>query len=156
MYKFLTKNGQLIAFGSGALLVILFAISWAIGNKSFQAMPEADQPNTGIFDIGLIGSAFLVVAAVVILLVFGVMQTASNLKESMKGIIGIVAIIVIFLISYSIAGVDKTGIIADAAAKMGVSDNTQKLIGGGLYTMIIMSVLTVIAFIGAEIQNFFK
>ncbi|MDX1940647.1 MAG: hypothetical protein SFU99_08850 [Saprospiraceae bacterium] len=156
MYKFFSKNGQLIGFGLGALVSALFLISWLSGNAAFQAMAKEDQPNTGIFDAGLIGSFVLFIMALLALVGFGVFQTASNFRNSIKGLIGIAVLVAIFLITYSTSSVESTGVVADAAKKMGTSDNTQKLIGGGLITMIILSVVAIGALVLSEIRNFFK
>lgn len=156
MYKFLSRNGQMIGFGLGALISVLFLISWLSGTSSMMAMPEDERYKTGIFDVGFIGTAILFVLAVAALVVFGLLQTANNLKGSMRGLIGIAILVVIFLISYATASADATGIVADAAKKMDVSDNTIRMIGAGLNTVIILAIVTFVALIASEIRNFFK
>lgn len=156
MYKFLSKNGQLLAFGLGALLSIIFIVSWLSGNAALQAMPKEEQPTTGIFDAGLLGSAFLFIAAAFAALVFGVLQTATNFKGSLKGIIGVGVLVAVFLVSYATSSVETTGMVADAAKKMGTSDNTVKLIGAGLNTTIILAIVTLASLVISEIRNFFK
>ncbi len=156
MYKFLSKNGQAVAFGLGALLSALFLITWLTGAESLQAMAEEERPTTKIFDFGLLGAAFLVVAAAAALIVFGIIQTADNFKNSLKGIIGVVVLVAIFLIAFATSSVETTGIVAEAAEKMGTSSNTVKMIGAGLTTMIILFAVTLVALIGSEVRNFFK
>lgn len=156
MYKFLSKNGQLIGFGLGALVSILFLISWLSGTSSMMALPEEERYKTGIFDIGLIGSLFLIGLALIAVVVFGFTHTASNFKSSVRGLIGVGILVVIFIISYSTASAETSGIVADAAQKMGASDNTIKLIGAGINTVIILSIITFGALILSEVRNFFK
>lgn len=156
MYKFLAKNGQFLAFGTGAVVSALFFITWLAGYQGFLALPDEQKSTTGIFDVGLIGSAFLFVIAIALLVYFAIAQTASSFKESAIGLMGIGALIVIFLISWATASGEPTGVVKEAAEKMGTSSNTVRLIDAGLLTMIVMSIITAIAFIGSEVRNFFK
>lgn len=156
MYKFLSRNGQVLGFGLGALISVLFLISWLSGTSSMMQMPEEERYKTGIFDVGLLGAVALIIITVVILVGFGLMQTATNIKGSMKGLIGVAILVAVFLISYATASVESTGMVADAAKKMSVSDNTVKLIGAGLNTVIILSIVTFVALIASEVRNFFK
>lgn len=156
MYKFLSKNGQALGFGLGALISILFLVSWLTGTSSMMALPEEERYKTGIFDVGFIGVGLLLLVAVVALLAFGVFQTANNFKSSAKSLIGVAILVAIFLISYATASAESTGMVAEAAKKMNVSDNTIKLIGAGLNTVVILSVVTFVALIASEVRNFFK
>ncbi|MDZ4680459.1 MAG: hypothetical protein SH848_09010 [Saprospiraceae bacterium] len=156
MYKFLSSNGQVLAFGLGALLSVLFLVSWLGGQESLNALPDDEKFKTGIFDAGILGATALVFIAALMLVGFGLYQTATDFKKSLKSIIGVVALILVFIIAYSTSTPDKTGMVGDAAIKMGVSDNTQKLIGGGLTTMYIMMGLSLLALAASEIRNIFK
>lgn len=156
MYKFLSRNGQMIGFGLGALISVLFLISWLSGTSSMMALPEDERYKTGIFDVGFIGTIILLVLAVASLVIFGLLQTANNLKGSMKGLIGIAILVVVFLISYATASADATGIVADAAKKMDVSNSTIRMIGAGLNTVVVLAIVTFVALIASEIRNFFK
>lgn len=156
MYKFLSRNGQMIGFGLGALISILFLVSWLSGTESMMAMPEDERYKTGIFDVGFYGTGLLFILAVVALVGFGLMQTFGNVKGSMRGLIGVAILVGIFLISYATASAESTGMVADAAKKMSVSDNTVKLIGAGLNTVIVLAIVTFVALIASEIRNFFK
>lgn len=156
MYKFLSRNGQMLGFGLGALISVIFLVSWLTGTESMMALPEDERYKTGIFDFGFFGTGFLFVVAVVALVGFGLMQTFGNLKASMRGLIGVAILVGIFLISYATASAESTGIVADAAKKMSVSDNTIKLIGAGINSVIILSIVTFVALIVSEIRNLFK
>ncbi len=156
MYKFLAKNGQFLAFGSGAVVSALFFITWLAGYQGFLALPDEQKPTTGIFDVGLIGSVILFVIAIALLVYFGIVQTASSFKQSATGLLGVGALIVIFLIAWATSSGEPTGIVQQAAEKMGTSSSTVRLIDAGLLTMIVMSIVTGVAFIGSEIRNFFK
>ncbi len=156
MYKYLSKNGQLLAFGTGAVLAVLFAISWLSGYSELQALPKEEQYNTGIFNIGLLGAFFLVMVAVLASIGFGLMHIATNFKSSVTGLLGVAALIVLFVVAYSTSKADSHPLVAAAADKMSVSDNTQKLIGAGLTTMVVVAFATLVTFVYGEIRNFFK
>lgn len=156
MYKLLSSKGQVIAFGLGALLSVLFLVSWLGGQESLNALPDDEKFKTGIFDVGLLGTAALVILAAIAVVGFGLYHTASDFKKSLKSIIGVVVLIAVFIIAYSTSTPDKSGIVGDAAVKMNVSDNTQKLIGGGLTTMYIMMGLSLLALAASEVRNIFK
>lgn len=156
MYKYLSKNGQFLAFGSGAVLAVLFAISWLSGYSALQAMPEEEQLNTGIFDVGLIGSFILFLIAVIASAGFGILQIASNFKTSIRGLLGVLALVVLFIVAYATSKPDSHAIVAAAADKMNVSDSTQKMIGAGMTTMVVVALTTIVAFVYGEIRNFFK
>jgi len=156
MYKYLSKNGQLLAFGLGALLTALFLISWLGGQASLDALPDDEQYKTGIFDVGILGATAFFAIGALLAVGFGIYQTATNFKNSAKGLIGIVALIVIFVIAYSTATPDKGGVVGATALKMGVSDNTQKLIDGGMITTYILLGIALVSLIVLEIRNFFK
>ena len=47
MYKFLSSNGQVLAFGLGALLSVLFLVSWLGGQESLNALPDDEKFKTG-------------------------------------------------------------------------------------------------------------
>lgn len=117
MYKFLSKNGQALGFGLGALICILFLISWLSGSASMYAMPEEEQYKTNIFDVGFYGVIFLLILIIAALVIFGVIQVASNFRSSAKSLIGVAVLVGIFLISYATAGAETTGMVADAAKK---------------------------------------
>jgi hypothetical protein len=156
MYKFLAKNGQILAFGAGAVVSALFFISWLSGYQGYLALPDEQKSTTGIFDAGLIGSVVLFIIAIALLVYFGIVQTASSFKQSAPGLMGIGALLLIFLIAWATSGGEPVGIVKEAAEKMGTSSSTIRLIDAGLLTMIVMSIVTAVAFIGSEIRNFFK
>ncbi|MEN0006608.1 MAG: hypothetical protein AAF798_20815 [Bacteroidota bacterium] len=162
MYNFLTKNGQTLAFVLGVVVAGLFLVIVLTGVSGFSDLDKAAQYETGIFDLGLYGAIFLAVAAAVAMVGFGLTQIATNFKGSMKGIIGFAILIVIFLVSYSMASGEATPFIQGAIDKFEgagngiISAGNLKYIGGGITTAVVLVLIAAIAFIGAEIGNFFK
>ncbi|MEO1518493.1 MAG: hypothetical protein AAFV95_25980 [Bacteroidota bacterium] len=154
MYKFLTKNGQLLAFGLGIVVTALFLIMVFSGMSEFSALAEEERGQTNIFNFGLFASAFLVLAGVAAMFVFGILQVVGDVKGSMKGIIGLVAIVVIFFIARSI-GSDDTP-IQDTITEFKVTNGQSSFITGAIMASIVMAGLAAITFVISEVRNFFK
>ncbi len=157
MYKFLTKNGQALSFGTGLAITVLFLLIATAGLSKFNALPKEEQLSTTIFDFGLMGALALVVVATIATIGFAVLQIASNLRSSLMGILGVVALVVIFLISYATASGEATGAIARAAENAGgLTAGNLKFIGASITTALILLGLAALIFIVSEIRNFFK
>lgn len=148
MYNFLVKNGQLLAFGLGILITVIFLISVTSGIADFEMMSEEDQGNTTIFNAGLTGAMVLTVVAAAAMLIFGLLQVFSNLKGSAKGLLGAGVLVVLFLIGYSTAGGNCN--------EEGISEATCQMIGGGIITAMALVSLSALAFVVSEVSNFFK
>ncbi len=162
MYKFLTKNGQTIAFLLGVAIVVIFLLSVIGGMGTFDGLAKEDQYKSNIFNFGLSGAIALVVIAAIAMVAFGLWQVISNLKGSLKGIIGFAALAGIFLVAYSSASGTADAFIEAAIQKFRDSGNGDisagnlKFIGGGISTVGVLLALAVGAFVISEIRNFFK
>ena len=161
MYKFLTKNGQALAFGLGVLITIIFLGSVLSGVGEFSALPEAEQDQTSIFNFGLTGAIALTVIAALAMLGFGLFQVASDFKGSLKGILGFGFLLVIFFITYSMASGEATPYIQGAIDKFETAgavftSNNLKFISGGISTAVALVVIAAVAFVFAEVRNLFK
>lgn len=157
MYKFLANNGQRLAFGVGIFIIAIFFITVFAGLSKFSELPKEQQLDTTIFNFGLSAAIFLTVFTALALVGYGVYQIATDFKNSIKGVIGGLALVGLFVITYITASGEATGEIAKAVEKVGgISPSALKIIGGGITTAGIMTVLTFIAFFGAEIRSFFK
>lgn len=160
MYKFLTKHGQSLAFGLGVLLTLIFLGSVYGGLEEFTQLEIADKKDntrermgTTIFNFGLYISAIMTVVAGAVWLLFGLFQTATNFKSSLKFIIGLVVLIAVFFAAYSSA--DPT--VKDIwASDFGITPTISKFVGGALVTTFGLCILTAAVFILGELRNFFK
>jgi len=166
MYKFLTKNGQLLAILLGAIVVVIFLVSvftgldgagYSVGddlNKIMKDAPEGDKPTFDFFNPGLYLTGGLAGIALLAAVIFGLWQLISSPKQSMKGIIGMAVIAIIFFAFYSnaIAEVPKAGLLDEKD----VSDNVSKLISGGIWTMLILFAGAFVIMILSEVRNLFK
>jgi len=131
MYKFLAKNGQLVA----------------------TAEDQRNQSN--IFNFGLYAVIGLTILGFVAALAFGLFQTLSNPKGAIKGIAGLALIVALFFVGQAMAGADSEG-VKDALAEFNVTDGQSAIINGSIVGGIILAVLTAIAFVGGELMSFIR
>ncbi len=161
MYKFLTKNGQTLAFWLGVLITIIFLATVISNVGEFSTLPEEQQDETTIFNFGLAGAIALTVIAALSMLIFGFYHIASDFRGSIKGIIGLAILLVVFFVSYSMASGEPTPYIQGAIDNFEqggaeFTTNNLKFISGGISTAVALVAVAAIAFIFAEIRNLFK
>jgi len=91
------------------------------------------------------------------MLFFGVMGVFTNPKGSMKGILGLVGILILFFIFYatSTSGMEIPS-LATLLGKFEVTENVSKYIDGGIKTAVWGIVLAFAAAAIMEILNLFK
>ena len=172
MYKFLTKNGQVLAFGVGILISIIFllnilpvaaeiqdvAAAMATSSTSTGAIAEM-LDNLSQLNFGLFSTILLIAIAAIAMVLFGLFQVASSFRTSWKGILGFAILVVVFLVAYSTANsnlANEVQAIQASAADADVTGANLKFIGGSIITLVILIVVAVAAFIIFEIINFFK
>lgn len=156
MYKFLTRNGQLLAFGLGVLITLVFLVSVIPNLEEFNMATSDAQKETGIFNSGLIAVIFLTILGAVAAIFFGLFQTLTNLKGSVKGLIGVGLLIVVFLVAYAMSTAETGGPIFETIQEFNITDGQSKFISGALLTTLIMVIGAAGAFVFSEIRNFFK
>ncbi|MEM6963724.1 MAG: hypothetical protein AAF573_03090 [Bacteroidota bacterium] len=164
MYKFLTKNGQTIAFGLGAVLVILFyALVVSNGNyETFTTMDADGVKDTkryefSLFDFGLIVTIALIIIGAILMLGFGLFQAATDIKGSLGAIVGLAVIGIIFAVGYSVTEIESSGMVYQSAVvKFNLTDSVRKFVGGSIITGLSLISLATIGIIVSEIRNFFK
>jgi len=157
MYNFLVKNGQRLAFGLGLVIAVIFFAIASSGLEEFNMLSKEEQATTSIFNFGLSATIFLVIAAAVLMLGFGLWHVATNFKGSLKGLVGLAVLVIVFFISYSTASGEATGAIARAAEKVGgLSPNQLKFVGASISTAGILIGLATLGLIASEVRNFFR
>ena len=154
MYNYLARNGQLLAFGLGVVLTAVFLISVFSGLGEFSALAEENRGTTNIFNIGLYASVGLVIIGVLAMLGFSILNVASDFKGSLKGIAGLAAILVVFMIGRSM-GSDDTPIMG-AIEEFKVSEGASATITGAMVTAGVLAAVAALTFAFSEIRNFFK
>ena len=163
MYKFLSKNGQGLGFGLGIAIVTIFLLVMVSGLAGgFADLPKETQYETSIFDVGLYGAIILIVLAFIAMVFFGVFQVVTNLRGSVKGLIGFGLILAIFFIAYSTSSAEATPFVQGAIDKFQdagngtISGTTLKRISGGIVTMVLLIGLAFVTAALSEIRNLFK
>ena len=156
MYNFLLKHGQLAAFGLGLLIIAIYLISVVSGLGSFNALPEEEQATTSIFNVGLYAALALVILGALIAMFFGVYYMVTHPKDAIKGLIGLAAIVIVFIIAYTMADPEATGRLSELLQKNNIGPNTSKYITGALTTTLILACIAALAFVVAEVRNLFK
>ncbi len=168
MYSFLNKYGQAMAFGIGVLITVIFlAAIFSADSSTLDLLLQNDKTpeayETSIFDFGIWISLALTVLAFVVAVIFGVAQMASNPKGSLKGIAGLVALVVIMFVAYSMAsGEANDPEIVNAINKFETSQEATitsgnlKFISGSIVTALIMMGLAFLTLIVFGIRGIFK
>ena len=144
MYKFLVKNGQLVAFGIGLLITVIF----------FAGAAGGDSPER--FNFGLSAAILLAILCALGMLLFGLYHMATNLKGSVKGLITFGAIIVLFGILYGTANAGGNASLMDTMKEFNVGENVSKFISAAIWTTLALGVIAIASFALSEIRNFFK
>ncbi|MEM1123850.1 MAG: hypothetical protein AAGJ18_25655 [Bacteroidota bacterium] len=155
MYKFLAKNGQLVAFVLGVLITAGFLAGVLGGIDDFMATAEDQRNQSNIFNFGLYAVIFLAIAGFALALIFGLIQTVSNPKGAIKGIAGLALIAGLFFAGQALAGADSEG-VKDALAEFNVTDGQSAIINGSIIGGIILAGLTAVAFVGGELLSFIR
>lgn len=156
MYEFLTKRGEMLAFGLGILLVLIF-LGTAIPNlDDFNALPEDQQKTSGVFDLGLWLAIILLIVTAVVAIGAGLWHLILNPKGSIKVLAGIGVLAAILLIFYATSEAETTGRIAEVAQDFEVGANASKFISGAIKTSLALCGLSALAFVVGELYNTFK
>lgn len=171
MYKFLTKNGQTMAFVVGVALSLVFVIfvmthslTEGLGPESFSNKTPGETAellgNLTQFDFGLYITYILLILTAIAAVGFGLYQFITTLIDTPMNAIRTVAIIigliVFFFIGKAIApSVDSKSVLA-AAESFNVSESQRGLISGGINLTLIVILTAVGALVISEIRNLFK
>jgi glucan phosphoethanolaminetransferase (alkaline phosphatase superfamily) len=167
MYELLAKRGQLFAIllGVVGIAVFLGSVIAGLGSAGYDMssdlnaiMKSNPDQQFNFFNPGLMFASILIVVAAAAAIIFGLIQTLSTPKESLKVIVGIAVMVGLFFLLYSMSNTDFDSAIRDTILdpKFGVTEMSSKLISGGLKTTLILGAVAVISMILFEIYNFFK
>lgn len=96
--------------------------------------------------------ALLIIAVVVAFVVFPIIRAATSPASFLTSLYGIGALVVIFIISYSLSG---SKVLPQWRVE-GVTESISKLVGAGLIMFYIVLVIAVIGLIFSEINKAFK
>lgn len=105
-----------------------------------------------MIDFGLYFTYFLLVIAVLGAIAFPIMHAIQSPAAFMKSLYGVVAMIILFGISYAISSSE----VMPKWAALGVSETTSKLVGAGLILFYITLVISIIGLVYSEINKALK
>lgn len=103
-------------------------------------------------NLGIIITYILLFVAVLAALLFPLIQTFSNLKAAKSGLIGLGAILVVFIISFLVSPAE-TGPFYE---KFGISPTLSKAIGGGIVATYLFFIGAAVSIIYAQVVKFFR
>jgi hypothetical protein len=158
MYNFLSKNGQLIAFGLGGGIILIFLLIVMTGDKSFESLPldNPDHYNTGIFDFGLWMTRILTIVTAILMLLLPLKGIIENPKSAMKGLVMLAGMAIIFVIGYAMAEPEGSLEVKKSMEQFNVSQGTGRIIGAMINTLTSLTIVGIVALFGFEIRNMFK
>lgn len=105
-----------------------------------------------LIDLGLYASYLMTILAIAGAVLFPLIYLIKNPQNAKGALIGIVAIAVLFGVSYAVSGDEVRTIYT----KFGVDAGQSKLIGSSLIALYILSIAAVVAAFYAEVTRFFK
>jgi len=158
-YKFLSRNGTLLAFAAVVVLFVVALIPIMTGYSAFSSVPtdrQAFAEEGNIFSLGLRISVGLLILAAVLAVVLSILQIVSNPKSAMKGIIAFGIIIVLFFIFYSMADSNAGGSLGATIESFKISTFVYGLISGGIQLALLMLVGSAVIAVLMEVWNYFK
>ncbi len=103
-------------------------------------------------DAGLYSAYSLLAVALGTAIILPLLNTLKSPGEIKKSLYAIAGMIVLFVISYALAGSEVS---ADHAAK-GITESTSKLVGAGLIMFYLISAVAVLGLVYSEINKAFK
>lgn len=103
-------------------------------------------------DLGLYLGYGLIIVALAAAVILPLMNALKSPKDLMKSLMGVGALVVIFLISFGLAGSEVTA----KYVAQGVGEGSSKLIGAGLTMFYIVFIIAVIGIVYSEINKALK
>lgn len=156
LYKLLSTKGTLMAFAVGLLGAVIFFIPVVGGLDGFNALPDAEKKTSNIFNLGIQLMLVVLAISIIITVVWALAQMVMNPSGAKMGFIWLAVIAGLFALGYFVLNApDNEAILSDLKAN-GVSDGQSKMIGGGLWMMLLMLLASLAIFVFSEIRNLFK
>lgn len=165
IYNLFVNNGTRGAFLLGALIILLSLVlinsglsgaGYDVGTDLNQILKSGTEEKFNFFNFPLGFPIALAGLCIVAALFFGITQLVSNPKGSLKGIIGLAVVLILFFVFYSMASPETTGKLATLHDRFGIGDTASKIISGGIKTTITLAAGAAILMVIAEIRNMFK
>jgi len=147
MYNLLMKNGQVMAFGLGVIVVLVFLF------QMFGGTPDAD--NAGL-SFGISASMFFIVVCALAASGFAVFQNLGNIKGLIVSVIALLAtVFVLFQFAGFLTSTGAVDVAKDTLAN-GLTATEDSFVQTGVGIGLGMLALTFLAFIVSLVMDFFK
>ncbi len=160
MYQFLSKKGSTVAFVLGAALSIIFLAIVLSESESLSSfgddLPGLKEKHIDLFNFGIFSAIALAVLTAVAAVAFGLLQMLGDIKGSLKGLIGIGALIVLYLVFSSTATHETVGDLAETMKTFEIDEARSKMITGAIWTTLIAGIVGVGSLVIFEVVNAFK
>lgn len=117
---------------------------------------EGSTETFDFFNMAVMLPIILIIAIVGLLILFSVFQLVSNPKGSIKSIIGLLLVAVLFFVFYSMASPEDTGKLGELHARFDIGEQASKIISGGIKTTGILFIAGLVLMFVSEIINLFK
>ena len=166
IFTLLTKRGQLFALILALVCIAIVFVSILSGlgsagyDTSLDLVPimqdEESTQNFNFFSPAVRIPSYLAVICFFIMIAGVFKDIFSDPKGSIKMIIGLVVLAVVFFALYSSSAAENTGKISYLVQEFDVSDNVSKLISGGIKTTVGLTIVAAISMVFMEIWNMFK
>lgn len=107
--------------------------------------------NDALINIGLIAGYILLGLAALFAVGFSIFHLIANFKKAKGALVGMVILLVVFLIGYSISTSEAYTQVA-----IPVGENASKIIGGGINTTFMLIGLAIVAAVFTEVYKLFR
>ncbi len=158
MYNFLLRRGTTVAFVIGFLasLTIIAVLVNAVGDTASDDFEALN--NIAAFGIAAIVAIIFLALAIAAIAFGGLFGVITNPKASVKFLIGLVALLVVFGILYAAGNINDTSYAAlrDAIEEYDISSGISKMINAGLIASLVLLAVAFGTVLLAEVRNAFK
>ena len=124
-----------------------------IGAFFFIMILSGNDPGGAFVSRAITLSLWSIYIAAGIAVLFGVFQFVTNIKNNKKGLIGIVAFIVIIFVAKMMA---KKQPVTDKLLEKGVTTQDLLMTDTGLYTFYVLILIAILAIVISEVTQIFK
>jgi hypothetical protein len=157
-------QGGALILGLIVIAVFLFSVSSGLGNSGYDMstdlnkLPDEAKAAINFFNPGLALTIGLGLIAAISAVFFGIVGIFKFPKSSMKAIITIAVLLVIFFVFYSMSGTEfgLESKMSKLIQKNELSDGVVKFIGGGINVTILLACLSLALMVIFEIKNAFN
>jgi len=156
----------MIGFVLGLLVVgiVLISALTGLGSAGYDTgtdlnavlKSEGSTETFDFFNMAVMLPVVLIGLIVALLVLFSLFQIISNPKGSIKGILGLLLVAVMFFVFYSMAAPETTGKLAELHGRFNIGEQASKIISGGIKTTGILFIAGIILMFVSEIINLFK